>query len=89
MGVACNLERREFAVVRLGADQCQVKEFGLTLEVGKTILRRAQAELTQFQVERLFSLQSKDGGLGVEERLGSRSSCKDALIRRLDSDSRH
>jgi hypothetical protein len=55
IGVDGKLERRELVVVRCGADQSQIKDFGLTLEEGKTILRRAQAELTQFQVEQCGS----------------------------------
>jgi hypothetical protein len=55
IGVDGKLERRELVVVRRDADQSQIKDLSLTLEEGKTILLRAQAELTQFQVEQCGS----------------------------------
>ena len=45
------LARREVFVVRRNVDQPHLKDFGLTLEEGKAILQRVQAEQTQFQVE--------------------------------------
>ena len=45
------LARREVFVVRRNVDQPHLKDFGLTLEEGKVILQRVQAEQTQFQVE--------------------------------------
>ncbi|WP_246719560.1 hypothetical protein [Methylocystis sp. H62] len=45
------LARREVFVVRRNVDQLHLKDFGLTLEEGKVILQRVQAEQTQFQVE--------------------------------------
>ncbi len=43
--------RREIFLVRRNADQPHLKDFGLTLEEGKTILQLVQAEQAQFQVE--------------------------------------
>jgi hypothetical protein len=51
VGVDGASERREIFLVRRNVDQPDLKDFGLTLEEGKTILRRVQAEQTQFQVE--------------------------------------
>jgi len=45
------LARRDVFVVRRNVDQPHLKVFGLTLEGGKVILQRVQAEQTQFQVE--------------------------------------
>jgi len=45
------LARREVFVVRRNVDQPHLKDFDLTLEEGKVILQRVQAEQTQFQVE--------------------------------------
>lgn len=51
VGIDGALVRREILVVRRNADQPHLKDFGLTLEEGKAMLQRAQAEQTQFQVE--------------------------------------
>ena len=51
VGIDGVLARREVFVVRRNVDQPHLKDFGLTLEEGKAILQRVQAEQTQFQVE--------------------------------------
>jgi hypothetical protein len=48
VGVDGVLARREVFVIRRNADQPHLKDFGLTLEEGKAMLQRVQAEQTQF-----------------------------------------
>ena len=51
VGVDGNLARREVFIIRHEVDQPQLKDLRLTLEEGRSMLRRVQAEQTQFQVE--------------------------------------
>lgn len=51
VGVDGVLARRELFVIRRDIEQSQIKDFGLTLEEGKSVLRQVQAEQTQFQVD--------------------------------------
>jgi len=51
VGVDGVLARREICVDRRNVEPPSLADFGLTLDEGKTILQRVQAERTQFQVE--------------------------------------
>jgi hypothetical protein len=73
IGVDGKVERRELFVVPRDVDHSKIKDFGLTLEGGKSVLQHAQAELTQFQVEQC----------GIDDRTcnacGQRRAIHDAL----------
>ncbi len=48
-GAGGKVKRRELVVLRRDVDHSHIKDFGLTLEEGKSVLPRVQAGLTEFQ----------------------------------------
>jgi len=61
--------RRELFVVRREVEQAQIKEFGLSLEEGKSVLRHMQSEQTQFQVDQCGIRDRMCAGCGQQRAL--------------------